>query len=94
MARESEAIKTIEGALGLGFSVSEAVQRALDCSLSAFARRHEVRRVEVSMCLNAHEGRVYPEIRDFLASDLDVPREYVDGLINRQRRGAAKEEVG
>lgn len=92
MPSGQENIKTIEAALTLGFTVSEAVQRALGCPLAEFARRHAVRRVEVSMCLNAHEGRVYPEIRQHLADDLGVPREYIDGLIDRQRKERAEAE--
>lgn len=90
MPRGTEAIKVVEGALALGFSISEAVQRALGTTLTAFAgERFAVQ--EVSMCLRNYGGRVYPEIRDALSETLDIPREYLDRLIEEQAAKTATE---
>jgi len=83
---EHEKIKVIEAALAIGFSLSEAIQRALGRSLTAFASAHGFRQNEVSMCLAAYEGRVYPQIRDAICSDLEIPREYLDRLIADEAR--------
>ena len=90
MPPTTEKIKLIEAALSLGFSLSEAVQKALGGSLSDFAERHGARQTEVSMCLLGYHQRVYPEIRDALCTELEIKREELDRLIDdeRQRRAA------
>lgn len=90
MPQGPEAVKLVEGALALGFSLSEAIQRALGCSLSAFAADIGVGRSEVSMCLNKYEGRIYEQIREALAQRLGVDRSQVDAWIDGE---PAAEEV-
>lgn len=82
-------VKLIEGALALGFSLSEAVQRALGESLTAWGARRAFGQSEVSMCLRFYENRVYGEIRDALASDLGTDRERVDRWIADQAASSA-----
>lgn len=93
MPREQDPIKVIETALSLGFSLSEAVQRALGTTLTQFAAGRPFSVQSVSMCLSAYEGRVYGEIRDAICDALDIPREYLDRLIDSQRPSVA-EKVG
>jgi hypothetical protein len=94
MATGTEAIKIIEGALALGFSLSEALQRALGISSwASLASEKPYSPQSVSMCLNAYEGRVYPEIRNDICSALEISREYLDALIARQSTDEAKEGV-
>jgi len=88
MAHNKDSIKVIEGALALGFRVSEAVQRALGTTLTDFAGRHAFTRQSVTMCLMAYEGRTYSEIRDAICAELEIPREYLDRLIDSQRATA------
>jgi hypothetical protein len=95
MPHGTEAVKVIDGALALGFSLSEAVQRALGRTLTAFAADKPYSVQSVSMCLAAYEGRVYPEIRDDLCAELEIPREYIDGRIAdvSARRSAQQQDV-
>lgn len=86
----TEAVKVIDGALSLGFSLSEAVQRALGRSLSSFCEGRSFSPQSLSMCLTAYEGRVYPEIRDAICAELDIPREYLDARIDDQARRRAE----
>jgi hypothetical protein len=84
----------VEGALALGFSLAEAIQRALSTTITRFAQERGYRQVEVSMCLNAYEGRVYAIIRDDIAAALGVSRERVDGWIEAQSaRNAAQKRI-
>jgi hypothetical protein len=85
MTQTSEKRKLLEGLVALGLSLSEAVARTLACSLSEFARRHGFRHTEVSMCLLAYHQRIYPEIRDAIAVELDMTRDEIDALIEAQR---------
>ena len=84
MRHTNDAIKLIEGSLALGFSLSEAVQRALGGSLADFARESGHSRSAVSMCLSFYDGRVFATVREDLASALGVPREYLDRIIEEQ----------
>lgn len=88
MATSREKIKTLEGALALGFDLTMAIQRALGTSLTAFANEHGYSVPAVSMCLRGYSGRVYPDIRDAICETLDIPREYLDRLIDEQREAA------
>lgn len=83
-----DAVKLIEASLALGFSLSEAVQRALGRSLSEFARERGHSRSAVSMCLTHYQQRVFGNVRDDLADELSVPREYLDRLIEQQAAAA------
>lgn len=85
MPAESPKINQIKGLVSHGLTVSEAVQKALDISLSEFARQHGFRSGEVSMCLLGYHQRTYPEIREAIAAALDVPREFIDQLIDDER---------
>lgn len=87
MRRTPEAVKVIQGALALGFSLSEALQRVLGCSLSAFGAENGFSPSEVSMCVRFYEGRVYPEIREKLAERLATSRETIDELIESAAAG-------
>jgi len=69
--------------MGLGLGVSEAVARALGRTLTAFGEDHGWSQPQVSQCLNAH--RPYPDIRDAICAELDIPRPYLDRLIDSQR---------
>ena len=89
MARGTEAVKVIEGALTLGFSLSEAIQRALSGSLSSFAFGKPYSVQSVSMCLAFYEGRIYSQIREDLCAALDLPREYLDRLIEKKKEQVA-----
>lgn len=86
MTNDNIKIKQIEGLTDLGLTVSEAVTRALDCSLTEFADRHGFKQPEVSMCLNAYHQRGYPFIRDAICAELGVEREWLDNLIDTQKR--------
>ncbi|MCG8468414.1 MAG: hypothetical protein MJB57_09445 [Gemmatimonadetes bacterium] len=91
MSDRKRAIKVISGSLELGYSLSEAVQRALGSTLTDFAARNDFRQEEVSMCLLGYPQRVYPRIRDALCSELHVSRAFLDEKIAEQaaRRGDA-----
>ena len=91
MPETHEKIKQIDALTDLGLDVSEAVQRALGVSLSEFGRRQGFSSAEITMCLRGYHQRVYPEIRDAICAELDLPREYLDRLIDGQ---SAAEKVG
>lgn len=90
MPQRPTAVNVVESALALGFSLSEAIQRALGRSLASFAATYGHRASEVSMCLNAYEGRVYPAIRNDLATELGIGREVVDQWIDNPKAKAAE----
>ena len=90
MPHEGEAVKRIEAAMSLGFSVSEAVQKALGRHLSQFAEEHGHRQSEVSMCLGGYPGRTYGTIRDDLSGALGIERAELDALID----GASEAPAG
>lgn len=92
MADASEVVARLEAAMGLGFTLSEAVQKALGRSLTAWAEDHGHRQNEVTMCLRAYHQRTYSAIRDELARDLGITREEIDRLIDGQTPGAAPEQ--
>lgn len=79
----------IEGALALGFTLSEAVQRALGRSLSEFAEAHGHRQSEVSMCLGGYPGRIYAQVRDDLCAELSIERATLDRWIAERTASAA-----
>lgn len=81
MAISVDRVKVVDGALALGFSLGEAVQRALGKSLTAWGEAHGFSSSEVSMCLRYYERRVYGLIRDALAADLGTNRARVDTWI-------------
>lgn len=81
MPATANRVKLIDGALALGFSLAEAVQRALNESLSAWGARHGFTPSEVSMCLRFYERRVYSPVREALALDLGTERSRVDQWI-------------
>ncbi len=93
MTRTKDSVKVIEGALSLGFTLPEAVSRALGTSLGDFARQNDVRATEVSMCLNAYHQRTYPNIRDAICEALGIPREYLDRLIEAEAAKRAEVAV-
>lgn len=37
------------------------------------------------MCVTFYGGRMYNDIRDALCTELNIPREYLDRLIEQQR---------
>lgn len=82
MPSESDAVKRLQAALDLGFSLSEAVFRTLGQTQSAWAEDHGVRQSEVSMCLGGYPERPYGAIRDALCDDLGIPRSDLDRLID------------
>lgn len=79
----------VEAALDLGFTFSEAVQRALGCGITALAEKYGVPQPTLSMCLLAYEGRVYPDLRERIAADLNASRDQVDEWIARSAAGVA-----
>lgn len=82
MDQKAPAVKLIRAAIDLGFSTSEAVQKALGRPLSHFAEERGHRPSEVSMCLNGYPGRTYALIRDHLAAELGIERRHLDVLID------------
>jgi len=84
MKGRTQTIKLISVSLELGYSLSEAVQRALGSTLTDFAKRHDFRQVEVSMCLLGYPQRIYPDIRKALCRELGVPRSFLDDKIETQ----------
>lgn len=90
MADTRETVKLIEASLALGYSLSETVQRALGRSLSEFGRERGHSRSAVSMCLTNYQGRVFGNVRDDFAEALDIPREYLDRLIEQEAGRAEK----
>lgn len=91
MPQTAEKIKQIETLIAHGLTVSESVMRALGCTSTEFAGRHKVRQNEVTMCLHGYHQRVYPVIRDAICSELEIPREYLDRLIDGQHAPATAE---
>lgn len=89
MGASESVVKRIQAMVDLGLTTSEAFQKVLGRSLSAFAEAHGHRASEVSMCLNAYPGRVYAAVRDDLAADLGIPREEIDRLIDGEKAEAA-----
>jgi hypothetical protein len=89
MRETRDTVKLIEASLVLGYTLSEAVQRALGHSLSEFARERGHSRSAVSMCLTNYNGRVFANVRDDLALSLAIPREYLDRLIDQQNGSVA-----
>lgn len=89
MAEDASVVKKIQTARQLGFSLSEAVVRNLGVTLTAWAADHGYRPSEVSMCLGGYPERPYASIRDDLASDLGIPREVLDELIDDSGEVAA-----
>lgn len=90
MARGANKIKVIEGALALGFDLTEAVGRALGGTLTAFAEQRGYTKQALTMCLRAYDGRTYSDIRDAICAELGIPREYLDRLIDsRNKKGVA-----
>lgn len=85
MPESTDTVKLIEGSLALGFSLSEAIQRALGQSLSQFGRERGHGRSAVSMCLTFYGGRTFGNVRDDLAETLGVSREQIDNWIESQR---------
>lgn len=81
MPTQVEPVKVLLGALALGFSISEAFQRALGMKLAVWGRQHGFSPQEMWMCVNFYEGRVYPAIRDALSGALETTREKIDDLI-------------
>lgn len=81
MVAHSDASKTIREALRLGFSLSDAVQRALNRPLSEFAAQHGFRKSEVSMCLLGYHQRAYPNIRDAICNEIRISRQFLDAQI-------------
>lgn len=82
-------VNLVGGALALGFTLSEAVQRAIGEPLATWGSRFGFTPQAVSMCLRFYEGRVYPDIRDRLAETLGTERSTVDGWIESQRKALA-----
>ena len=91
MRDDGQAVKRLEAALELGFSVSEAVQKALGRSLTQWAEEHGHRQSEVSMCLGGYPGRIYGAIRDDLAAELGIDRGDLDRLIDGPTEPATTE---
>ena len=89
MRSDRGASKTIETAFALGFSLPDAIQRALERPLTEFGLERGFRKSEVSMCLNGYHQRVYPEIRDALCDELSIDREFLDAKIDEQAARAA-----
>jgi plasmid maintenance system antidote protein VapI len=86
MEKPSTKAHAVESAMSLGFSFSAAVQAVVGCTVTALAEEFEVPQPSLSMCLNAYEGRVYPELRDKLARKLGTTREQVDAWLERAGR--------
>lgn len=85
MATGSEAIRVIEGAIALGFTPADALLRAMDATVGDLAGEWGDKTSAVSMCLNFYQGRVFGPVRDKVAARLGLPREYVDGVIERRK---------
>lgn len=89
MSQGNDAVKIVEGALELGFSLPEAIQRALGRTLSDWAAERGFHRSEVSMCFLGYKGRIQPKVRNAAAEDLGVSRATVDAWIERAARERA-----
>lgn len=85
MDNSSANVKALDAALGLGFSLSAALQNALGVTVSELARREGWNRTEISMLLNGHPQRRCEAVRDRLAHLLTATREDVDRWIARER---------
>lgn len=83
MPQGNDAVKVVETALDLGFSLPEAIQRALGRTLADWGAERGFRPSEISMCFHGYTGRVLPRLRDAAAEDLGVPRATVDAWIER-----------
>lgn len=81
MEKKGLAVKRIRARVALGMTLSQAIHKEMQMTLSAFAEAHGFRQPEVSMCLCGYPGRTYPTIRDAVAVTLGVERKVVDGLI-------------
>lgn len=89
MPNASESVRIIETALALGFTPSDAILRALDTTTGELAGELGQKGSAVSMCLNYYKQQTYGPIRDGVAQRLGVPREYIDGVIERRQKEAA-----
>lgn len=84
MPETIDAVKKIEDALALGFTLSAALPLVLGRSLSAFADEFGHSRSEMSMCLSFYGGRIYEAIRADLSRETGIPRETLDSWIERR----------
>lgn len=85
--------KRVTELVDVGLPLTEAIAKAMGCSLSAFARRRDVRQEEISMCLLGYPGRIYTDIRDAICDELGIAREFLDEKIEEQAaRNAATAE--
>lgn len=81
-ARINEVDQRVLGALPGGEKL-KALLSERDLSVSAFAKKHDLWKQEVSMCLRGE--RPYPEIREAIAKELDLERGTVDELIDGEK---------
>ena len=76
-------IKRLEGLMLVhGFSLSEVLRKELGISLTEFADQEGFRRSEVSMTINAHQHRIYQDIRGAFARNLYITPQEMDRLID------------
>lgn len=88
MPVKSQKIKQVEGLIAHGLEVSEALNTVLGGS-TAFAKRNGFRQEEVTMCFRAYHQRTYPDIRDAAARELEAERQWLDRLIDAQKKEVA-----
>lgn len=63
-----------------GLSITEAIKAAVPGSLADFAARHDFHSSHVSMCI--HGRRLHERIREALADELGVEREWLDDRLD------------
>lgn len=73
-----------------GVAVPEAIKAALGMSVREFALKHELPESAVSATINGSTPYPYINIREALATELGVSREYIDEILP-VRRAAAKD---
>lgn len=69
-----------------GVSFADAVKAALGMSVRAFAEKHDLLDTAVSNVINGSTPHPYERVRDALATELGVEREWIDEQVAAIRR--------
>jgi len=85
MTHKAPKVKAVAAA---GVSAPDAIKAALPMQLNEFARLHGFARTAVSMCI--HGRQRHDRVRDALAEELGVSREWLDELIDGPKAPAAE----
>ena len=73
--------RTIKVIVAAGVSVADAIRASLPGTLAQFARRHGFQPSQVSRCIHGHARE--ERVRDALASEFAVEREWLDELLDQ-----------